>query len=135
MIAVDTNILARFIIDDLEDSQATKQREIAKVVLQQDCFISLTVILEFVWVMFARYQLSKQSIHSVITLLCETSHLVVEHANHVQSALTLFLQGMDFADALHLVQSKHCDSFYTFDKKLYKKASALYSYTPVLIPQ
>jgi hypothetical protein len=32
-------------------------------------------------------------------------------------------QGLDFADALHLAQSEHCSSIYTFDDKFVKMRS------------
>lgn len=41
------------------------------------------------------------------------------------SAIEHFLQGMDFADALHVAQVAHCQQFYTFDKKFIKKAQKL----------
>jgi predicted nucleic-acid-binding protein len=34
-----------------------------------------------------------------------------------------YQDGMDFADAIHLAQSKEVESFVTFDKKLIKSAS------------
>lgn len=134
MIALDTNILARFFIEDSQDKEAIKQQQVAHQVLLNACYVPLTVVLEFFWVMAKGYKLTQAQIYQVITKLCSLSRVTVEHYNQVLTALDLFMQGMDFADALHLVQSKHCDSFYTFDKKLYKKASALYSHTPVLIP-
>ena len=95
----------------------------------------LTVVLEFLWIMDKGYKLNQAQICQVVTKLCSLSRVTVESDNQVLIALNLYMQGMGFADALHLVQSKHCDRFYTFDKKLYKKASTLYSHTPVLIPQ
>jgi hypothetical protein len=41
----------------------------------------------------------------------------------VQRAMTLATSGMDFANALHLAQSRVCEAFFTFDKRLAKRAS------------
>jgi predicted nucleic-acid-binding protein len=55
MIAVDTNILARFYVDDPSDSEAEKQRPVAKRILTEsaDVFVPLTVVLELEWVLRA----------------------------------------------------------------------------------
>ena len=58
MIALDTNILARFYVDDPGDSEAVKQRPIAFAIITKlpDLFVPLTVILELEWVLRAFYR-------------------------------------------------------------------------------
>lgn len=53
MIAVDTNILARFYCDDPQDVQAARQRPRARRVLLESeaVFVPSTVVLELEWVM------------------------------------------------------------------------------------
>lgn len=48
MIAIDTNILARFYVDDPNDPESATQRPLAKQVLAESSsvFVPLTVILE-----------------------------------------------------------------------------------------
>jgi hypothetical protein len=48
MIALDTNILARFYVDDPADPEAARQRPIARRLLSESprAFVPLTVILE-----------------------------------------------------------------------------------------
>jgi predicted nucleic-acid-binding protein len=48
MIGIDTNILARFYVDDPNDPEAAKQRPIAHSILtgSERLFVPLTVILE-----------------------------------------------------------------------------------------
>jgi hypothetical protein len=48
MIALDTNILARFYVDDPGDPEAAKQRPIARQILTESVslFVPLTVVLE-----------------------------------------------------------------------------------------
>jgi predicted nucleic-acid-binding protein len=57
MIALDTNILARFYVDDPNDPEAARQRPIALKVLTESrqLFVPLTVILELEWVLRAFY--------------------------------------------------------------------------------
>ncbi len=63
MIGVDTNILARFYVDDLNDPDAVKQRPIARRILSESekIFVPLTVILELEWVLRAFYHFNKQN--------------------------------------------------------------------------
>ncbi len=134
MNALDTNILARFFIDDENDLEAIKQKQIVTKIFSQPSFVPLTVILEFVWVMKKGYQLPKETIADILNVLCNTSHISVEHGEQVQIATRLFLQGMDFADALHLSQSHLCDKFYTFDKRFINKACLLCPQSVVVAP-
>ena len=41
---------------------------------------------------------------------------------HPERRLDLVGRGMDFADALHLMRSGHCEGFATFDRRLAKAA-------------
>jgi hypothetical protein len=57
MIALDTNILARFYVDDPHDPESAKQRFIAWRILADSpaLFAPLTVVLELEWVLRAFY--------------------------------------------------------------------------------
>ncbi|MGH8498152.1 MAG: hypothetical protein ACRERV_05000 [Methylococcales bacterium] len=48
MIALDTNILARFYVNDSNDTEAAKQRPITPRIITEspDLFVPLTVVLE-----------------------------------------------------------------------------------------
>ncbi|WP_420209371.1 hypothetical protein [Candidatus Electronema sp. JC] len=46
----------------------------------------------------------------------------------VADAIAWHQQGMDFADALHLAGSRHCDSLATFDRKFIKAAKKITSF-------
>jgi predicted nucleic-acid-binding protein len=51
MTALDAHLLARFFIDDPEDTQAARQRPAALAALSERCFVSITVLPELEWVM------------------------------------------------------------------------------------
>ncbi|MGH8547616.1 MAG: type II toxin-antitoxin system VapC family toxin, partial [Methylococcales bacterium] len=57
MIGLDTNILARFYVDDPQDPEAAKQGPIARRIITESLalFVALTVILELEWVLRAFY--------------------------------------------------------------------------------
>jgi len=55
MVGLDTNILARFYVDDPEDPEAAMQRPLARRLLADTpaLFVPLTVVLELEWVLRA----------------------------------------------------------------------------------
>jgi len=63
VIAVDTNVLARFYCDDPDDPEAKRQRPLARRVIVESpsVFVPLTVILEFEWVMRGFYEAESES--------------------------------------------------------------------------
>lgn len=132
MNALDTNILARFFIEDNSDNEAQKQCLIAKKLLIQPSYVALTVVMEFFWVMKKAYHLPKDDIVNILTMLTRLQTVELEEPEIVQLAISFYNQGMDFADAIHLLKTQHCENFYTFDQKFIKKSENL---SPHLTPQ
>lgn len=131
MKALDTNVLARFFVDDPDDAQAVKQRPAAVAALSERGFVSVTVLLEFEWVMRGFYELSRPDIVRVLLALASIDHISVEDRRAVLAAIEAFKQGLDFADALHLARASHTAAFVTFDRGLAKRASGLGATPPV----
>lgn len=125
MNALDTNILARFFMEDNNDKEAQKQRLIAKKFLIQPSYIALTVIIEFFWIIKKVYQLPKEDIITILTTLHNLRTVTFESPEIVYLPIRLYPQGMDFADTIHLLKTQQCDNFYTFDKNLIKKSALL----------
>ncbi len=125
MKAIDTNILARFFIDDPDDEQAAKQRPKAIEILQQPVYVPITVILEFEWVMRGFYKLDRADILQVYRVLLSFEHVELEDHASVLQALDYYEQGLDFADSLHAVRSQDYQAFVTFDVKFANKAKGL----------
>lgn len=125
MKAVDTNILARFFIDDPDDAESARQRPLAVGVMEKPVFVPVTVLLEFEWVMRGFYRLERADILRIMQTLGGFSHVVLEDRALVQQALDHYAAGLDFADALHLTRSGHCQALVTFDVRFAKKAKGL----------
>lgn len=125
MKALDTNVLARFFIDDADDEEAAKQRPAAIAALSERALVSVTVLLEFEWVMRGFYGLLRQDVGKVLRALAGIDHVMIEDRGAVLAALDAFDQGLDFADALHLVRSSRASGFVTFDQRLAKGAQSL----------
>lgn len=119
MIAVDTNLLARFYVDDPTDPEAARQRPIARRVLAEAdaVWVPLTVVLELEWVVRAFYGFGADDFGRMVTHLCGLSHVVVEGRADVLAALEAHRAGLDFADALHHPRSEHCERLVTFDDR------------------
>jgi predicted nucleic-acid-binding protein len=131
MRALDTNVLARFFVDDADDAQAAKQRPAAIAALAGRAFVSVTVLLELEWVLRGFYELSTRDITRVLRALASIEHITLEDRDAVLVAVDAFAKGLDFADALHLARSSRASGFATFDQRLAKRAKGLALAPPV----
>lgn len=137
MIGIDTNILARFYVDDPNDPEAVKQRPIARRILteSEQIFVPLTVILELEWVLRAFYRFEASDFRRVVEHLLGLANVNVEEWPRVAQALVLQAEGLDFADALHLTACNQCQTFYSFDdRKFARRAARLTISPPVFVP-
>lgn len=137
MIAVDTNILARYYVDDPGDPEAARQRPKAEQLLRESpsVFVSVTVVLELAWVLRAFYDFATADCVRVIEHLLGLPNVTVEDWSRVQQAVKLFAGGLDFADALHVSRAGQCERFYTFDdRKFARRAGKLGVLPEVVVP-
>jgi predicted nucleic-acid-binding protein len=116
--AVDTNILVRFLTAD-DPKQAKTAR---RVIEAGDIFIGVTVILETEWVLRAGYGFKPNVVAAGLRGIAGLPGVTIEEPAEIAQALDWTVEGMDFADALHLTRSNHCNAFVTFDKKLAVRA-------------
>lgn len=127
MIALDTNVLARLL---LQDDAAQFARARALLATDQQFTAPVTVLLELVWVLESN-DCAPADIERGLNLLLNLPNFKPPQASAVRQALAAFVQGMDFADALHLALCKSDDALITFDKTFVKKASKSRSVVPV----
>lgn len=138
MVGLDTNILARYFIEDDGDEEATKQRLVARSLLESGkaLMVSKTVMLEFEWVMRGYYKFEREEISSVFRALMAFPNITIEDYASVEQALAGFEQGLDFADALHHTSYKSCEAMASFDdKKFSRKAMKLGLVPKVFVPK
>ena len=121
MIAVDTNVLVRIVVED-DANQVARARAFMDV--QDRVFISKTVLLEMGWVL-GTYRLTREAIVSAIRRILAVSNVVVEDNPAVMLALEWYERGMDFADALHLASLTDETPFATFDISMVRTAGRL----------
>jgi predicted nucleic-acid-binding protein len=125
MKSLDSNVLARFFIDDADDAQAVRQRPAAIVAMSERAYVAVTVLLELEWVMRGFYALSRRDVAKVMRALIGIEHITIEDRGAVLAALDAFDAGLDFADALHLCRSGRAAAFATFDRRLVARAKRL----------
>lgn len=122
MIAIDTNLLVRYITND-DPLQA--RQALAVLAAQEAVFVSRTVLLELEWVLRAAYGLPREAIeHALLTILGLPS-VVPEHPTQIALALEGYRQGLDFADALHYTAAEQARALLTFDKKMLRRAAEI----------
>lgn len=121
MIALDTNLLARLLLQD----DAAQHAKVVQLLSSDAVFTApTTVLLELVWVLEA-HDCTPQEIEAGLTLLFGLQNFRPANVQSLRAALSAYSKGMDFADALHLNMSKAEDEMKTFDKKFARKAAAL----------
>ena len=111
--------------------QAAIQRPVAAAALSVRGFVSVTVLLEFEWVMRGYYQLPRADIQPGLRALASIEHILVEDRTAVLAALDAFDAALNFAVALHLCSSAHASVSATFDQRLATRAKGLTLALPV----
>jgi predicted nucleic-acid-binding protein len=128
MIGLDTNVLARYYIDDATDAQAQQQRLAARRLIDSGraLMVSKTVVLELEWVMRGYYGFAPADAASVLRHLLSLPHITIEDRSIVEQAVSNSEAGLDFADALHHASYRSCASMASFDdRKFARRAKAL----------
>ncbi len=121
MIAIDTNVVVRYLVaDDPEQfGRATALIE------GRPLFVCTTVILEVEGVLRAVYRLDPLAILRGLRDFAALPTVAVEDRSILSQALDWAEQGMGFADALRLASAGECEAFASFDRELAKPAARL----------
>ena len=115
-IAIDTNVLVRYLILD-DEAQATAAAEViegAELVL-----VSTIVLCEAVWVLRRAYKLPNREIAATIRDLIEIRTVEVDRPA-AEAGLALLERGGDFADGVILYDAERAgaECLVTFDQSL-----------------
>lgn len=121
MIAVDTNVVVRLLVPDDPD-QSARARDLFAA---EQVFIPDTVVLETAWVLAYSYELDKDAIAAGLRRLFGLPNVQLRDAAEMGLALEWYGRGLDFADALHLVQSAHCARLLTFDRRFVARGAGV----------
>jgi predicted nucleic acid-binding protein len=119
MLAVDTNVVVRFLVDD---DPAQHKRAVA-LFRSHTIWLPKTVLLETEWVLRSAFGLAVEDIAQAFQGLTHLPGVRCEDPHSIQLAIEALSAGMDFADALHLATSQQADEgFASFDARFVKRA-------------
>ena len=124
MIAFDTNVLVRFLVEDDTAQQARAKALITRESRSgQRILISQLVLLETEWVLRSRYRFDKEEIMGSLSGMLESIEFEIEDESTVEQALYVWKDSTaDFADCLIGARHKSlgCRATVTFDEKALK---------------
>jgi predicted nucleic-acid-binding protein len=118
VIAIDTNVLVRFLVND----DADQFKRAKALVSENPIFVPSTVLLEAEWVLRDVYGFTKARIVEALGRFLDLDEVSSENAVAATNALAWTASGMDFADALHLASVRDCESLASFDRKFARLA-------------
>ena len=128
MPALDTNVLARYIVQDDPSQFAAAKRLIRRCVAEgSTLFVPVTVVLELEWVLRSSFAFSKEDVLMTLSTLFSAAELTLESERALEVALQLFRKGSaDFADCLHVALAAQAGEqpLWTFDKGASKVSGA-----------
>jgi len=119
MIALDTNILARFLLKD----DAVQFKQARELLSRPDAYTAPpTVILELVWVLESS-DCTRVEVLQGLRVLLGLPNFKPKSFEALCLAIKWYEAGMDFGDALHLALSAGDEVFVSFDKAFEKIAT------------
>jgi predicted nucleic-acid-binding protein len=125
MIALDTNVLVRFLVED-DVEQTRRATALVRAAVDRDIalFVADVVICELVWVLETAYRVERKEIAEQLSLLLQARHLEFEDGDRLARALESFRTGRgDFADYLvrEVGLAAGCEAVATFDSVLLRE--------------
>jgi len=137
MIAIDTNVLLRYL---LADDETQHNKAVALIQASQSVLITDVVLVEAAWTLTGkRYSLDKLTVCELLRSLVGDSAFVFEDIQVVWTAIREYEEAipikgkaLDFPDALIANKAKHVakikgekfEMFYSFDKAVQQLTSA-----------
>jgi|SRR3954470_9748852 predicted nucleic-acid-binding protein len=115
MIAIDTNVVVRFLTRD-----EPKQSALADDCIAQGIFVSDSVLMETEWVLRRAFGWQRARINYAFRMFVAIEQVHVAQPSQLLWALDRHFEGADLADMIHLVAARGQAAFGTFDRELAK---------------
>ncbi len=119
MLAIDTNVVVRYLTGD-HPEQSLRARQIID---GQAVFVATTVLLEVEWVLRSARGYRPERLAAALAAFGGLPTVTLEDPARIAAALEGMVNGLDFADALHLAAARDCEAFVTFDRAFTKAAA------------
>jgi predicted nucleic-acid-binding protein len=135
MIALDTNILARYYVVDASDAESARQHAEATKALsvKSRFYVPKTVLLELEWVLRGFYGQARNEILQVLDHLLALPMMRIEDECVVNAAIESYRAGLDFADALHHASAHNCKQFLTLDDRGFARPATRMKLQPKVV--
>lgn len=122
MIALDTNVVLRLIVEDDPDQLATARRLLATAEADgEPCFLADVVLCEIEWVLLSAYDASRADVLAALQSLQGEELFVFEDGGRLQRVLDAYQDSRgDLADYLigHAAAGLGARTTFTFDRAL-----------------
>jgi len=121
MIALDTNVLVRFLTQDDDAQFLVAAGLIEGCTRDVPGYVCREVMIELVWVLERAYKYSREEIAEALLSIVTASQLSVENAQDIASVVNLYRkEGYDFADLMIRQAAQRTENrvLKTFDQKL-----------------
>jgi predicted nucleic-acid-binding protein len=136
VIGLDTNVLARYFVEEADADAATAaQRQAARQLIEsgQDLFLPKTVALELEWVLRGYYGFAVESVLQVFEQLLHHPCISVDDRPDLEQALAGLRSGLDFADALHHASCRDCEVIASFDDRGFARRIRQLNLSPLVV--
>lgn len=125
MIALDTNVLVRFLIEDDKAQSKRAKKLVEKAVKnEEELFVPDLVLVETAWVLKRSYGIKKEDIANVLRMLLGARNLRFESSDRLARAIRAYEKGRGgFSDYLirEVALERDCETVLTFDQVLQKE--------------
>lgn len=125
MIALDTNVVVRFLVQDDPLQSAQASALFARLSEAAPGFLPREVMVELVWVLERAYRLPRGDIAGALDGLLSAQELVIEAADRVGRAVERYRKGgAGFSDHMIALAAAEqgCRATYSFDRKAVAQA-------------
>ena len=120
MIALDTNVLVRFLVKDDAEQARRAEQCIAQLTEDEPGFVAREVLLELVWVLSKAYAYSRGEIAMALEGLLAAVELEVEDPDALGAILRFYgVDGFDFAQLMirQIGLARGASAMVTFDAR------------------
>ena len=134
MIWLNTNVLARYYVEDRSDAEAQRQRVAARRLIEsgRPLMVCKTVILELEWLTRGYYGFAQAEAVSVLRNLLGLRHINIEDRSTLEQALSQCDAGVDLADALHHASYRACAGMASFDDRRFARRAKKLGLAPAV---
>ena len=120
MIAVDTNIVLRLVLND----DPRQVDAIGGLMKRHRLFISLTVLIETGWVLESRYRMPRLDVATALDGVAALEGIAISRPVLALWAIDRYRAGGDWADMIHLVSAAKTEGFATLDRDVARRAGS-----------